>query len=82
MTVQEVLSSESRAQTLSLLYELLQSCMTRNWDGDDAEPINNASYQNAVSVINQLPLQTEMPDVSLTPYGDEAQYLGRKSFRV
>ncbi len=54
------------------LLEIGKECDSPNWDGYNAEPINNAALQEAGHLIDSLPYMTVLPDVIPTPSGGVA----------
>jgi len=52
--------------------DILQSCSTRAWDGDDAEPVSPFSAHSAVELVRNVPEGIQTPTVVPEPDGDIA----------
>jgi hypothetical protein len=52
---------------LSLIFE---ECQRANWDGYEAEPVSEDTYQLASQLLKALPLGTSMPDIGAEADGN------------
>ena len=55
---------------LSELFSLAQECNEPNWDGYDADPIDQQALSNAKILIESLPEEFPLPECSVEPDGE------------
>jgi len=55
---------------LDTLRETYQECYEENWDGYNALPISQATYDEAVRFLNALPSWLPIPEIVPEPSGD------------
>lgn len=60
------LSSKKVLEELTLTFE---ECRESNWDGYQAEPVSDETYQLAVQLLKALPLGTSTPAIGAEPDG-------------
>lgn len=51
------------------LLSVWEACKTSNWDGEDALPVEEATFINTYCFINALPLGCPLPSVGVEPDG-------------
>ncbi|MBI5307981.1 MAG: hypothetical protein HZB37_06555 [Planctomycetes bacterium] len=51
------------------IFEVAEQCKAENWDGYGAAPITTATFQQAINVLETLPLGTIAPTVGAEPDG-------------
>lgn len=50
-------------KTVDELWLRFEECREANWDGYDADPVTEETYQFAAQILRALPLATAMPDI-------------------
>lgn len=72
-------------ESIQELYNLLEECSTKNWDGYGAQPIDPDSFNEAERFIRALPTTISKPEVAVDPDGEislEWYFEPRKVFSV
>jgi len=62
--------SISANKSLQELYDLLEECVSENWDGYGAQPIDPNSFNEAERFILSLPTTVRAPEVDVDPDGE------------
>ena len=57
-------------KALSELEKVYKDCLSSNWGGYGAEPIDEVTYQYAVSFLKLMPEDVPTPDICPEPAGD------------
>lgn len=58
-------------ELLSNLNKVFQECKNPNWNDDGAEPISDATFNNALSLLTVLPVDLPIPEI----LGDNDGYI-------
>ncbi|KKM06901.1 hypothetical protein LCGC14_1739320 [marine sediment metagenome] len=72
-------------ESLQELYNLWEECVSENWDGYGAQPVDPNSFNEAERFIRALPTTVRKPEVAVDPDGEislEWYLEARKVFSV
>ncbi len=50
--------------------DLSQLTVTNNWDGDDAVAVSQSTIENALTLVDLLPIGVDEPEIAPTPHGE------------
>lgn len=62
-------SGEARRDAINALLDLDPRCREKNWNGDGADPISEAAFQEARTFLLKLPTTLPLPEVIAEPDG-------------
>ena len=66
------LRNEWRKSLKDRAKEVFQECRAAGWDGEDAKPIRQESYEAVLRLIEQLPESVMQPEITPEPSGNLA----------